>query len=98
MRRVVTLSAVLALMVGFVRFVAVGSGAQQRRSTAATLFSHGAPVAHWCNTNGITCVEPYQNWEDFPWFDKVRKEGVRIQEYIGHDEPSVLFYSGTAGS
>jgi len=56
-----------------------------------------APVTHWCNTNGVTCAEPYQNWEDFPWFDKTRSH-VNIGEYIGHDEPSLLFYSGQPGS
>jgi hypothetical protein len=57
-----------------------------------------APATHWCNTNGITCTEPYQNWEDFPWFDNAVSHGVHINEYIGHDEPSVLFYGNAPGS
>jgi hypothetical protein len=59
--------------------------------------TNAAPLAHWCNTDGVTCTEPYQNWEDFPWFDKAESH-VNIGEYIGHDEPSLLFYSGQAGS
>jgi hypothetical protein len=55
-------------------------------------------AAHSCNTNGITCTEPYQSWESFPFYDKLRREGVKIGEYIGHDEPSTLFYSNTPGS
>jgi len=57
-----------------------------------------APVTHWCNTNGITCLEPSQNWEEFAQFDKLKQQGVNIDEYIGHDEPSVLFYSNGDGS
>jgi hypothetical protein len=56
----------------------------------------GGP-AHFCNTNGITCTEPFQNWEDFSWFDKVAGKAP-MTEYIGHDEPSVLFYSHKDGS
>jgi hypothetical protein len=57
-----------------------------------------APVTHWCNTNGVTCAEPSQNWEEFAQFDALKQKGVNIDEYIGHDEPSVLFYSNKDGS
>ena len=57
-----------------------------------------APVAHWCNTNGITCTEPLQNWEDFSWFDQAEKSGVQINDYIGHDEPLMEFYSDRPGA
>jgi hypothetical protein len=52
---------------------------------------------HWCNTDGYWCTEPYQNWNEFPWFKDVSKK-VEIYPYIGHDEPSVGFYSQTAGA
>src|SRR5207247_6841064 len=57
-----------------------------------------APVAHWCNTNGATCAEPLQNWEEFPFFKKARRQGVNMGEYIGHDEPLMEFYSRTPGA
>jgi hypothetical protein len=43
------------------------------------------PLALSCEDNGPLCAEP---------FDPINYEG----NYIGHDEPSVLFYSNTAGS
>jgi len=57
-----------------------------------------APLSHWCNTNGVTCTEPMQNWNEFPFFKNLERRGVNTGEYIGHDEPSVLFYSHRAGS
>jgi hypothetical protein len=53
-----------------------------------------AAITHWCNTNGITCIEPSQNWEEFAQFNQLKQRGINSQPYIGHDEPSVLFYSG----
>ncbi len=44
------------------------------------------PVALSCDDNGSLCTEPYDNPSYYPG------------EYIGHDEPSTLFYSNTAGS
>ena len=52
---------------------------------------------HWCNTDGYWCTEPYQNWSEFPWFKEASKH-VEIYPYIGHDEPSVGFYSNTPGA
>jgi hypothetical protein len=43
------------------------------------------PVAQHCGDNGSLCTEPA---------DPYTYEGT----YIGHDEPSVLFYSGTPGA
>jgi hypothetical protein len=53
---------------------------------------------HWCSTNGVTCTEPMQNWEEFPGYQKLVKQGVRLAPYIGHDEPQVQFYSNRPGS
>src|SRR5438874_1128090 len=93
----------LAILAGCVLLGALVSaaGADPNTKPKADVFgrsgANAAPFSHWCNTNGITCAEPYQNWEDFPWFDHVSKS-VNISEYIGHDEPSLLFYSNQAGS
>lgn len=76
-------------------------------SVAADAASHNAAApqaharlspAHWCNTNGVTCAEPYQNWEDFSAYNSLRKQGVKLGEYIGHDEPLMEFYSHRPGS
>jgi hypothetical protein len=75
-------------------------------SASAASHAHGAakigratmPAAHWCNTNGVTCTEPYQNWEDFSAYSALRRQGVNLQEYIGHDEPLMEFYSNRPGS
>jgi hypothetical protein len=71
------------------------------RSAAALAQSPTVRVAgpqHWCNTNGVICADPYQNWEDFPAYDQVVKDGVPATPYIGHDEPAINFYSHTPGS
>jgi hypothetical protein len=52
---------------------------------------------HWCNTNGYWCTEPFQNWNEFPWYNEASKK-VEIYPYIGHDEPSLGFYSNTTGA
>ena len=70
-------------------------------ATQASLRSPTQKVAgpqHWCNSNGVTCAEPYQNPEDFPAYQQLVKRGVNIQSYIGHDEPAMIFYSHTPGS
>jgi hypothetical protein len=77
---------------------ATAASAVQSAGAAAVTPQPAAPAAHWCNTNGVTCVEPFQNWQDFPFYQKLHKEGVKIGEYIGHDEPSSLFYSSKPGS
>ena len=74
------------------------ASAGQSAGSAAAKAQPAAPTAHWCNTNGVTCAEPFQKWQNFPFFQKLRKAGVNIAEYIGHDEPSSLFYSNKPGS
>jgi len=97
MRRFVAIAAA-ALMIGaFGSISASGAAGKPAADAFGQRGVNTAPFSHWCNTNGVTCAEPYQNWEDFPWFDRV-KQRVNISEYIGHDEPSVLFYSHGAGS
>jgi hypothetical protein len=77
---------------------AAAAAAGQGASVSVAGARPSALVAHSCNTDGVTCTEPYQSWENFPFFDKLRQEGVKIGEYIGHDEPSALFYSNKPGS
>jgi hypothetical protein len=95
------LAVVAAAVVMIAALSASSAGAGTGRSSPVKAVgkagTNSAPFAHWCNTNGITCVEPSQNWQDFPWFSKVHSQ-VNIGEYIGHDEPSLLFYSNHAGS
>ena len=97
MRRIVAIAAAAVLIGAFASTGAVGSPGKPVADALGRAGANTAPFSHWCNTNGITCAEPYQNWKDFPWFNQVQKT-VNIGEYIGHDEPSVLFYSGNAGS
>src|SRR5919202_982087 len=58
---------------------------------------HPEGYLHFCNTNGATCAEPFQNWGDFRWFDHASNRAP-MTEYIGHDEPAMLFYSQKPGS
>jgi hypothetical protein len=59
---------------------------------ATLTFFRGAPVAHastfdaFCDAHGASCTEP------------VKEEGQDASYYVGHDEPSLLFYSTTPGS
>jgi hypothetical protein len=48
--------------------------------------SSSRPVAFSCDDNGSLCTEPFDNPSYYPG------------QYIGHDEPSTLFYSNTAGA
>ena len=77
---------------------ALAGAAQAAVRVTAAKAKPTAPAAHWCGLNGVTCAEPFQNWEDFHAFDTLRAHGVHMNEYIGHDEPSLLFYSGRRGS
>jgi hypothetical protein len=54
-----------------------------------------AGLQHFCGTNGITCAEPASTWEELRGYDAAVKAGARIYGYIGHDEPSVEFYSNS---
>src|SRR2546423_6461620 len=99
MKRALALVGASVVMVALVAYSA--AGATKPLSSGATALGQGkatAPLTHWCNTNGITCTEPYQNWEEYPFFKHLQQSGVHIDKYIGHDEPSTLFYSSQAGS
>jgi len=88
------------VLVAFCVIGTIGATARPARAANPQIRVRGAtaPVAHWCNTNGITCTEPLQNWEDFSWFNRAEKSHVRIGEYIGHDEPLMEFYSDQPGA
>jgi hypothetical protein len=57
-----------------------------------------AGLQHFCGSNGITCAEPATVWDELAGYDKAIKAGARILPYIGHDEPSTLFYSNKPGA
>src|SRR6516162_6816946 len=57
-----------------------------------------AGLQHFCGTNGITCAESATTWEELRGYDAAVKAGAHIYGYIGHDEPSVEFYSNKPGS
>jgi hypothetical protein len=57
-----------------------------------------AGAQHWCNTNGVTCADPNLNWDEYPGYKKLVKEGVQLTPYIGHDEPEAQFFSNRPGS
>ena len=61
MRRIVSIT-VAALMVG--AFASINAAGAVRKPPADALGrrragANSAPFAHWCNTNGITCTEPF---------------------------------------
>jgi hypothetical protein len=91
---------VVATVLSSATAASAGQSAGANAASAATITQArpAAPVAHWCNTNGVTCAEPFQDWENFPFFQRLRHQGVKIGEYIGHDEPSTLFYSNRPGA
>src|SRR6267143_2131008 len=97
MKRAIALVAVSIVIGGLVTYSASGATRPLTGGTGAQSRAT-APITHWCNTNGITCIEPSQNWEEFAKFGQLKQHGVNIQPYIGHDEPSVLFFSSDTGS
>jgi len=57
-----------------------------------------AGLQHWCGSNGITCAEPATTWGELSGFKSALSSGARFWSYIGHDEPSTLFYSNKPGA
>jgi hypothetical protein len=53
---------------------------------------------HWCGTNGVTCSDPATNWDEIAGYQHAVSQGAPILPYIGHDEPSVQFFSHRPGS
>lgn len=98
-RSLLAIGAVGALVAGlFLSFPAGATTAQQKPSILPASKTHELiGDQHWCNTNGYWCAEPYQNWNEFPWY-KDKSKRIEFYPYIGHDEPSVTFYSDTPGS
>src|SRR5580765_5758825 len=97
MRRAFAVLATVAMVGVFAAGSPAGSTVKPHLDPLGKAGANTAPLTHWCNTNGVTCTEPYQNWQDFSWFNKTESH-VNIGEYIGHDEPSLLFYSNQAGA
>jgi len=52
---------------------------------------------HWCGTNGVTCSDPATNWDEIAGYQHAVSQGAPILPYIGHDEPSVQFFSHRPG-
>src|SRR5215831_6762244 len=46
----------------------------------------------------MECAEPAMNWDEFAGYKQAIRNGAHILPYIGHDEPSTLFYSNQPGS
>ncbi len=99
MRRYLAIAAVGVMIAALTSVDAIGAGRKPHADVLgrANAGANTAPFSHWCNMNGLTCAEPFQNWQDFSWFDDVEQR-VNIAEYIGHDEPSLLFYSDSDGA
>jgi hypothetical protein len=103
MRRALRVSFAAALAAVPLALVASHAGS----SVATTAQVPGTPynptikiagLQHWCGTNGITCAEPALEWGELRGYQAAVKAGARIFPYIGHDEPSVAFYSNRPGS
>jgi hypothetical protein len=76
----------------------VSAATPAARSVVASHPTAKLASIHRCANNGITCFEPYQPWHEFKGFNYAVSHGAHISEYIGHDEPAVLFYSKRPGS
>ena len=57
-----------------------------------------AGLQHWCGTNGVNCSDPSVNWDEIAGYRHAVAGGAPILPYIGHDEPSVQFFSNVPGS
>jgi hypothetical protein len=75
-----------------------GSSVTAQQGTPSNATTRIAGLQHFCGTNGITCAEPATTWEELRGYDAAVKAGAHIYGYIGHDEPSVEFYSNQPGS
>jgi hypothetical protein len=98
MKRLLGIGAVCAIVAASAFILPASASSTHNAASAMSPTERIAGPQHWCNTNGIECMEPYQNWEDFPAYQKLIKQGVHLSPYIGHDEPATLFYSNQPGS
>jgi hypothetical protein len=102
-RRILT----VAVTVAALGALAVGASAASSGATGAKTIAEAAQkvptvkvagLQHWCGTNGVECSDPSVNWDEIGGYDHAVKAGAPILPYIGHDEPSVQFFSNVAGS
>jgi hypothetical protein len=101
MKRFVVVSAVSVLALSSLIGGSAASGTSSPGQAATAPPSPTEQVAgpqHWCGSNGVTCADPAQNWEELPGFAQAVAQGARIQPYIGHDEPMVQFFSNRPGT
>jgi hypothetical protein len=105
MRRALVVAAAIAV-VGVLVTTALGAPGRSRHQAAASRVA-GGPVSpteriagpqHFCATNGVNCSEPALDWDEYSSYDKAVQRGARLQPYIGHDEPSIQFFSSRHGS
>jgi hypothetical protein len=103
MRRALRVSFVAALAAVPLALVASDAGS----SVASTAQVPGTPynptvkiagLQHSCAWNGILCADPATSWDELRGYQAAVKAGARIFPYIGHDEPTVQFYSNQPGS
>jgi hypothetical protein len=80
------------------RALPVSASASTTKPAVPSPTERVAGPQHWCSTNGVTCADPSQNWEEWPAYDSIVKSGVRLLPYIGHDEPMIQFFSNKPGS
>jgi len=73
-----------------------GTAVQSKLPNNATTKIAG--LQHFCGSNGITCAEPATTWDELAGYNKAVRAGARVLPYIGHDEPSTLFYSDQPGA
>jgi hypothetical protein len=103
MRRILTLALTAAALGALVVGTSAASSGTQGVTTviAAAAKVPTVQVAgpqHWCGTNGVTCTDPSVNWYEISGLKSAIQDGAPILPYIGHDEPSVQFFSNRAGS
>ena len=103
MRRILTLVVAIAAFGAVVATSAASGGSAQGLNSLAAAAAKVPTVRlagpqHWCGTNGVTCSDPAMNWDEIAGYANAVKGGAPILPYIGHDEPSVQFFSNLPGS
>ena len=99
MKQIVVVAAVSALALSTFVGGSAASGSSGRAGSAPSSPTvKAAGPQHWCGSNGVTCADPAQNWEELPGFDQAVAKGATIQPYIGHDEPMTQFFSNRPGT
>jgi hypothetical protein len=99
MRRFLALA--VTTLAGALVVVALAFGGGGGNGLAANSLNRAERIAgpqHWCGTDGVTCSDPSQDWDEFPGYQKAVDAGAPLTPYIGHDEPMVQFFSDRPGS